>query len=482
MYRFRVFTKQDVAANGNGVSFRLAFYDSGGGLSQRVTSSRWMNPGATAWSLDSGWVMYEGIATAPDDAVSVKLEISANQLDGYAFFDDVTFHEFDPGDTIYRSTYSLAGQPIATRVETNPSAGPNDGLYYIHTDHLGSVSAMTDDSGSLEGSIIRFDPFGDYRPGSGAGDITDRGFTGHKHNDYIKMIYMGARWYLPGVGRFISADSIVPNPANPQSYNRFSYVQNNPIKLVDPTGHGEECPVDVEDCGLPAPQDSSPPNPILPPALPPMVDFDSFVCNDETTCAYQEQVIAAIWEAAYLVGDAFAKVLNSEFGWDLSPEEAFLLVYGGTVVFKWTGEDNPEGAAFTEGPNSILIYNTKVTNKTEWIIHELGHAFSQKLGGKPVMDTDSFLSGRPSVGRPRDVELDPDLFYGFAGSFDSPRKWQQTAVTTPSEQFADMFLGWVYGKWEPGSFANTNYSYAGFSMSNFMNTYMPHWLDLIVQN
>ncbi len=237
MYRFRIFAKQDVAANGNGVSFRLAFYDSGGGLSQRVTSSRWMNPGATAWSLASGFVLYEGIATAPDDAVSVKLEVSADQLDGYAFFDDVTFHEFDPGDTIYRSTYGLAGQPIATRVETSPSAGPNDGLFFIHTDHLGSVSAMTDDGGSLEGSIIRFDPFGEYRPGSGAGDITDRGFTGHKHNDYIKLIYMGARWYLPGLGRFASADSIVPDSANPQSYNRYSYVLNSPLNFIDPTGH-----------------------------------------------------------------------------------------------------------------------------------------------------------------------------------------------------------------------------------------------------
>jgi RHS repeat-associated protein len=101
---------------------------------------------------------------------------------------------------------------------------------------------MTNDSGSLEGSIIRFEPFGDYRPGSGPGDITDRGFTGHEHNDYVKMIYMGARWYLPGLGRFASADTIVPSPANPQSFNRFSYVYNSPLNLVDPSGH---CAVDA---------------------------------------------------------------------------------------------------------------------------------------------------------------------------------------------------------------------------------------------
>jgi pimeloyl-ACP methyl ester carboxylesterase len=48
---------------------------------------------------------------------------------------------------------------------------------------------------------------------------------------------MGARWYNAQLGRWISADTIVPNFANPQSLNRYSYVYNNPLKYVDPTGH-----------------------------------------------------------------------------------------------------------------------------------------------------------------------------------------------------------------------------------------------------
>jgi RHS repeat-associated protein len=43
------------------------------------------------------------------------------------------------------------------------------------------------------------------------------------------LIYMNARYYVPSVGRFASADSIVPQPANPQSFNRFTYVLNNPM-------------------------------------------------------------------------------------------------------------------------------------------------------------------------------------------------------------------------------------------------------------
>ena len=45
--------------------------------------------------------------------------------------------------------------------------------------------------------------------------------------------------FRPGAGRFASADTIVPNPANPQSLNRFSYTRNNPLGFIDPTGHRE---------------------------------------------------------------------------------------------------------------------------------------------------------------------------------------------------------------------------------------------------
>ncbi|MBE7529111.1 MAG: hypothetical protein HS099_05200 [Ardenticatenaceae bacterium] len=116
-------------------------------------------------------------------------------------------------------------------------------LYYLHSDHLGSTSLATNTSGNvISGSTARYYPFGDWRTEPLA-NLTDRGFTGHLHNnigsgsDDIGLVYMAARWYLPALGRFASADTIVPNPANPQSWNRYSYTLNNPLKYVDPSGH-----------------------------------------------------------------------------------------------------------------------------------------------------------------------------------------------------------------------------------------------------
>jgi hypothetical protein len=51
------------------------------------------------------------------------------------------------------------------------------------------------------------------------------------------LYFFNARYYSGALGRFVSADTIVPQPGNPQAFNRYSYVTNNPVKYTDPSGH-----------------------------------------------------------------------------------------------------------------------------------------------------------------------------------------------------------------------------------------------------
>jgi len=66
--------------------------------------------------------------------------------------------------------------------------------------------------------------------------ITNRGFTGHEHIEEVGLIHMNGRVYDQELGRFLSADPFVQSPFMTNSFNRYSYVMNNPLKYTDPTG------------------------------------------------------------------------------------------------------------------------------------------------------------------------------------------------------------------------------------------------------
>jgi RHS repeat-associated protein len=65
---------------------------------------------------------------------------------------------------------------------------------------------------------------------------TDIGYTGQRL-DATGLMYFQARYYAHYLNRWLSPDTIVPDPKNPQSLNRFSYVRNRPLNRIDPSGH-----------------------------------------------------------------------------------------------------------------------------------------------------------------------------------------------------------------------------------------------------
>ncbi len=123
--------------------------------------------------------------------------------------------------------YYLGGQRVAMRVGGTPS--------FLHADHLGSASLTTSLTGTVTGEM-RYSPYGQTRWIAGTVG-TDRRFTGQREEVAIGLYDYNARYYDPLLGRFLQADTVVPDPANPQDLNRYSYVRGNPLKYTDPTGH-----------------------------------------------------------------------------------------------------------------------------------------------------------------------------------------------------------------------------------------------------
>lgn len=189
---------------------------------------------------------------------------------------------------------SYAG--VAARTTTgNPSTSNRGSVIYLHVDHLGSIGAITNNSGTVI-EAERYDPWGATR--SGNLTSTELGYTGQRKDDGTGLLFYNARYYDAAIARFTSADSIVPEandfdeidydesssligltvdlhektfvesiateyatikqdgfffqieatkkesslknlwgPQNPQTLNRYTYVLNNPLKYIDPTGH-----------------------------------------------------------------------------------------------------------------------------------------------------------------------------------------------------------------------------------------------------
>ncbi|MBC7252118.1 MAG: RHS repeat-associated core domain-containing protein [Anaerolineae bacterium] len=88
-------------------------------------------------------------------------------------------------------------------------------------------------------------PYGETRYTTGALP-TDFGFTGQRAEAGLGLLDYRARYYDPLLGRFINADTIVPEAGNPQDLNRYAYVRHNPLRYTDPSGHWtfEETPND----------------------------------------------------------------------------------------------------------------------------------------------------------------------------------------------------------------------------------------------
>ncbi|WP_179957848.1 FG-GAP-like repeat-containing protein [Exilibacterium tricleocarpae] len=142
----------------------------------------------------------------------------------------------------------LPGDVLITLYRDSSGFQTGRATHYIYKDHLGSVDVITDAVGAV-GKTMSFDAWGQRRAAVDWEDltttsllnfdhsITTRGYTGHEMLDESGLIHMNGRIYDPRLGRFVQADTVIQFPDMTQSYNRYSYVLNNPTKYTDPSGH-----------------------------------------------------------------------------------------------------------------------------------------------------------------------------------------------------------------------------------------------------
>jgi RHS repeat-associated protein len=119
--------------------------------------------------------------------------------------------------------------------------GSNNGLFWLTGDHLGSTSVTANSSGTKTAEL-RYKAWGETRYTSGT-TLTTFKYTGQREESSFGLYYYGARWYDSALGRFTSPDTVIPSTGNPQDWDRYSYVRNNPVNYKDPSGH-EACDED----------------------------------------------------------------------------------------------------------------------------------------------------------------------------------------------------------------------------------------------
>ncbi len=210
-------------ANGNMIEVWKPIASGGCGMGKDVISE-------FTWDSENRLVYAEtehGSVSFGYDVDGERVRRSSGNSTTY-FFGGRTELEVDGNSSAYRTYTYIAGMLISRR------EFDGERVFYHH-DHLGSPKLITDEAGDVV-SRFAYNAYGEEIETEG--DVEHhRGYTGQQYDEGTGLVYMGARYYDPRIGRFLSADSIVPDANDPQALNRYSYVYNNPISNVDPTGH-----------------------------------------------------------------------------------------------------------------------------------------------------------------------------------------------------------------------------------------------------
>jgi RHS repeat-associated protein len=199
-------------------------YDANGNMTQaRGMTIEWTHDDRVLWTLDPRTGTHNAFAY---DASGQR--VRKNTSLGTTFYFS-RFLERDPAGGLVK--YYWAGNSLIARRNAA-------GVLYYHQDHVHSTRLVTDASGAVA-NRYHYAAYGAKRGFSEtvANDVTTFGARDDDDDTDTALVYMNARWYDPRLGKFLSADSIVPSLYDPQALNRYSYVLNDPMNYWDPSGH-----------------------------------------------------------------------------------------------------------------------------------------------------------------------------------------------------------------------------------------------------
>ncbi|NLE46151.1 MAG: RHS repeat-associated core domain-containing protein, partial [Chloroflexi bacterium] len=268
---------------------------------------------------------------------------------------------------------------------------------------------------------------------------------GQRHDESIRLVQMGARWYDARIGRWISADTIVPQPQAPQEFNRYSYVQNAPLVLRDPTGHvaclDEECRLVVHPVAGEVMRGNTPPIE----EFQQLVSFISDVPADSRVwSAFRHTVIQAVRRIGTRLGEVQGH----------GSAASFRRAYG-NPTFRRIGGDPIDGWAETHldwgaqycGLGEICYDASFFGNPwrnmgslEQNVVHELGHGLDQRGGRQARADLAAAAIEADGV-RVAGGGWGTGYVRTSRGYYGWP--WQQNPGASPGEDFADMYVGYI---------------------------------------
>jgi RHS repeat-associated protein len=327
--------------------------------------------------------------------------------------------------------YFLGGARVAMR--------QGGAVYYSLTDHLGSTSVTTDSLGNAVAEL-RYKPWGETRLAGGTTPSKYQ-FTGqYSIVPEFGLYYYNARWYDGSLGRFVQADTVVPDHYNTLDWDRYAYARSNPVRYTDPSGHKVTCDGENNNKGCQGVTSNDLSN---------LVRFD------------YGWTLKGRW-SKHNIGNLLnytASFANQIFNVTGKNGTTWIRNHLGNAVLKMGAVSNfimkTAGASGMVPTNSDVLLPQNFTEYT--LIHEMGHVFDNNIkggvipatynGGGPSDAMVAAMGGHPENNFPRWVANNQWYFDNVAG--DNPWPLKDYGNHGVADDFAETFAYTLMGGFVP---------------------------------